>query len=216
MRSPDRGARQAVQRRHVVDHGFRRRGPLGLEQLGGIGPVQERQHRDFLAGDHGQRQEDRARCGKAAGRRRTGEIFAQPAHSHHGGGERHQRKGSGAGRDHLRRLVAVTARKKQVTGNRHAAQHDGDVGQHRGGGKPDIGHGAQRDQSIERAMKVLFIFGQDIANGNDGIGQLRAGRQRQHRQECRQSIGPAISGGETAVEHAGARQPGEEQQQQCQ
>ena len=52
---------------------------LRFQQLRGVGAVQERQHRDFFAGDHRQRQQDRARRGKAAGGGRAGQAFAQPA-----------------------------------------------------------------------------------------------------------------------------------------
>ena len=108
MRRAYGGPRQTVERRHVIDQrfgGWR----MGFQQAGGMRAVQKRQHGDFLAGDHCQRQQYRTRRRTAAGRRRTSQILAQPAHRHHGGRQRNQRERRGAGRDHLRRLMAKTA-----------------------------------------------------------------------------------------------------------
>ena len=214
MRRADGGSRQAVERRVDVDRlGFVRR-RLFFQQLGGIGTMQKRQHGDFFRGDHRQRQQDGARRRKTAGRRRAGEIFAKPADRHHRGGQRHQGKGAGAGSDNLRRLVAAAAAIDQIGRNPDGAQHDSDVGQQGGTRQAQIGCRGQRDQAPDGAVEVLFIFGPGVTHRDDGIGQLRARRQRQRREKGRQAKRPADAGGQVAVEHAGARQPAGQQHQQ--
>ena len=65
MRRADRRQSQIGEGRGRIERLF---GPiLRFQQPGGVGTVQERQHRDFLAGDHRQRQKHRARRREAAG-----------------------------------------------------------------------------------------------------------------------------------------------------
>ncbi len=214
MRGADRGPRQTVERRHMIDARFRAR--LGFQQPGGMGTVQEGQHRDLLAGDNRQRQEDRACRRKTARRRGPRQIFAQTSNGHHRRRQRHQRESRGAGRDDLRRFMTTPASQEQISRNRHAADHNGDIRHQRGARHAHIGQGAERDQPIQGAMEIVLVLGPDLADGNDHIGQARARRQRQHRQERRQAVRPAARRGEAGVEHARARQPGEQKQQQGQ